>query len=136
MLGRLSLAVLVCIALCTARAEAQVGDREMRLYYYEQLRRSPWRALGYEALLPGAGSAYTGLWGNAIFTASLSVLGAGLWTYGTLADDRRGFWMGAGTFAVARSYGLVSAPLGAGLLNRAFRRQLRLSYARLSRRVE
>jgi hypothetical protein len=119
-------AVVLAASANSTPARAQIDERQVRVFYYEQLRRSPWRALAYEGLLPGAGSAYTALFGNAIFTASLSLLGAGLWTYGALADDRNMWWIGAGTFTLGRTYGLVSAPLGAGLLNRAYRKQLRL----------
>lgn len=129
-----ALAALLALALgcIPTRAQAQIGEREVRLFYYHQLRRDPWRALGYDALFPGAGSAYNGLYGNAIFAASLSVAGAALWTYGAIAEDRRMWWIGAGTFALGRTYGLVSAPLGAAFLNGAFRRQLRLTLRRLN----
>jgi hypothetical protein len=114
----------------SSSVHAQIGEREVRVYYYEQLRRDPVVALGYDALFPGAGSAYSHLYGNAIFAASLSFAGAALWTYGAVADHRPSWWIGASTFALGRTYGLVSAPLGAVFLNGAFRRQLRLTLRR------
>lgn len=103
---------------------ASPTTREMNRHFYARLRKDPWRALGWEALVPGAGSAYTGIHVQAIVTLSISVLGAGMWTAGALMDHDALWWAGASTFAAARVYGLFSAPIGAMLLNAAFRRQL------------
>jgi hypothetical protein len=72
--------------------------------------------------LPGAGSVYTGLYANAIVTGVVSLAGAALWIAGAAKHDDALWWSGAGTFAAGRAYGLVSAPVGASLLNAAFRR--------------
>jgi len=102
--------------------------RDMSAHYYVRLRRDPWRALGWEALFPGAGSYYNGIHVSAIVTFSISVIGAGLWTIGAVLDRDALWWTGAGTFAAGRAAGLVAAPVGAVRLNAAFRRQLGLAY--------
>jgi hypothetical protein len=104
---------------------------EVRLAYYERLRRAPTTALLWELLLPGAGSVYTGLYPNAAITASLSLLGAALWIAGAVRDNDALWWSGMGTFAGARVYGVVSAPLGARWLNAAFRRHFGLTEPKL-----
>ncbi|MEY4514123.1 MAG: hypothetical protein RLZZ450_6245 [Pseudomonadota bacterium] len=104
----------------------------VRQHYYAQLAKNPWRALGWEALLPGAGNLYVGLRVPAAMTLGLSALGAGLWVAGATMQRGAGgraalLWTGVGTLAAARAYGLVSAPIGAALLNAAFRAQLGVS---------
>lgn len=105
----------------------------VRQHYYAQLAKSPWRALGCEALLPGAGNLYVGLRVPAAITLGVSALGAGLWIAGATVHRGGGrpalLWTGIGTFAAGRIYGLVSAPIGAALLNAAFRGQLGVSGA-------
>jgi len=107
----------------------------VRQHYYAQLAKSPWRALGWEALLPGAGNLYVGLRVPAAITLSVSALGAGLWIAGatthraSVSGRPALLFTGIGTFAAARVYGLVSAPIGAALLNAAFRGQLGVSGA-------
>jgi hypothetical protein len=98
----------------------------VREQFYEQLEKRPARALGWELLAPGAGNLYVGLPLPAAATLGLSLLGSSLWIAGALRGHRALMWSGIGTFAGARTYGLVSAPLGAMLLNAAFRRQLGL----------
>ena len=95
----LSVLCSLLLSLGAERVEAQASEfeltglapspvtREMNRHLYARLEREPWRALAWDALFPGAGSAYTGLRVNAIVTLSLSVLGAGMWTAGALADD-------------------------------------------------
>jgi len=95
---------------------------------YLRLRRDPWLAFGYDALVPGAGSLYTGIHVHAIVAFSVSVLGAGLWTAGAIWARDDLWWAGALGFGLGRTYGLVAAPLGAALLNAAFRRQLGIAY--------
>lgn len=102
--------------------------RDMNAHYYRRLRRDPWRALGWEALFPGAGSYYNGIHVSAIATFSISVVGAGLWTLGAALDRDALWWAGAGAFTAGRAAGLVAAPVGAVRLNAAFRRQLGLAY--------
>jgi hypothetical protein len=102
-------------------------DGEVRRHYYEQLRRSPWHALGYELLWPGAGSLYTGVFAAATLSMALSVGGAALWIAGARRDHAALRGVGIGAFAVGRAHGLVSAPVSAALLNAAFRRQLGLT---------
>ena len=102
----------------------------VRQHYYERLAKDPWRALGWEALLPGAGNLYVGLRVPAAVTIGVSVLGAGLWIAGAASGERPVLlWTGVSTFAAGRVYGLVSAPIGAALLNAAFRGQLGVSGA-------
>ncbi len=131
--SRVLVLVLVLLLVGSARSAHAQGvpagamlPREVRLHYYAELEKRPGRALGYELLFPGAGHAYTGLWAQAFVTAGVSVLGAALWTSGAISDQRALWWAGAGTFALGRSYGLVSAPVGAVMLNAAFQRQLGL----------
>lgn len=95
---------------------------------YLRLRKDPWLALGYDALLPGAGSLYDGIYVHAIAAFSVSLVGAGLWIAGAVSDDERLWWAGATTFGAGRAYGLIAAPWGAALLNAAFRRQLGIAY--------
>jgi hypothetical protein len=77
--------------------------------------------------VPGAGNLYVGLRVPAAVTMGVSVLGAGLWIAGAASHERALLWTGVGTFATGRVYGLVSAPIGAALLNAAFRGQLGVS---------
>jgi hypothetical protein len=97
---------------------------ELRRHWYAQLAKNPWRAFGAELLVPGAGNYYVGLHVPAALTLALSCVGAGLWIAGAARDRDALTWSGIGTFAGARVYGAVSAPIGAMLLNRAFRAQL------------
>jgi hypothetical protein len=111
------------------REESPLGpaapyNEVVRQHYYELLARSPAKALLWELALPGAGHVYTGFYVQAAVAASLSVGGAGLWIAGALRQHDGLWWAGAATFIAGRSYGLVSAPLSAALLNAAFRRQL------------
>lgn len=99
---------------------------ELRNHWYAQLAKAPWRALGYELLLPGAGFAYVGTKTPAALTFALSGLGAGLWIAGAVHDRRALRDAGIATFAAVRVGGSVGAPLAASLLNQAFRRQLGL----------
>jgi len=99
----------------------------VRQHYYAQLTKSPWRALGFELLAPGAGNAYVGLYAPAVTTLGVSLLGAGLWVAGAVRNRPVLWWTGVGTLAAGRTFGIVSAPLGAALLNAAFRRQLGIS---------
>jgi hypothetical protein len=96
----------------------------IRRHYYELLARSPAKALLWELALPGAGHVYSGFYVQAGVSASLSLAGAALWAAGTARHHERLWWAGAATFAAGRSYGLISAPVSAALLNAAFRRQL------------
>ena len=128
-----ALVVLLASATC-ARADVLVAEAPyapmVRRHYYARLAKSPARALGFELLFPGAGSAYTGLTTPALVTLGLSIAGAALWIAGAARDEPALTWSGVGVFAGARTYGLVSAPVGAALLNAAFRSQLGLSAAR------
>lgn len=99
----------------------------VREHYYQQLQKNPWRALGWELLAPGFGNFYTGVHAPAAATLGLSLAGAGLWIAGAVRDRPALLWTGVSTFAGARVFGLVSAPVGALLLNAAFRRQLGVS---------
>lgn len=99
---------------------------EMRRHFYAQLEKRPWRALGWELLAPGAGNFYTGLYGPAAATLAASMLGASLWLAGALRGRSGLAYAGIATFACARGYGAVSAPVGALLLNAAYRRELGL----------
>ena len=101
----------------------------VRQHYYERLAKSPWRALGWELLAPGAGNLYVGLRVPAVITLGASLLGAGLWVAGAVTDQQALLWTGVGTFATARCYGSISAPVGAAMLNAAFRGQLGVSGA-------
>lgn len=138
-MGALRLASLRVIALALAlsvAAPALAQRDELRLplespyagvlrqHYYAQLAKSPWKALGFELLLPGAGYFYTGLHAVAAATLGVTLLGAGMWVGGALRDRAPLAWAGLGTFAAARGYGVVSAPIGAALFNAALRRQL------------
>jgi hypothetical protein len=96
----------------------------IRRQYYALLARSPAKALLWELALPGAGHVYTGFYVQAVIAASVSLCGAGLWIAGAARDRDDLWWAGAATFAAGRSYGLISAPVSAALLNAAFRRQL------------
>jgi hypothetical protein len=136
-----ALALLVSLSLWScaapsARAEAAMPDLPqlgspyaplVRQQYYERLAKSPWRALGWELLAPGGGNQYVGLPVPAAITLGVSLLGAGLWIAGGVSDRSPLLWAGVGTFAAARAYGLVSAPLAAAMLNAAFRGQLGVS---------
>jgi hypothetical protein len=95
-------------------------------HYYQALRRSPSKAFLWELGLPGAGSIYDGLYANAVVTGVLTLAGTALWIAGAVTDNDALWWSGAGLFIGGRVYGLVAAPLGASLLNRAFRRVLGL----------
>jgi len=97
--------------------------------YYEQLAKRPGRAFGWELLVPGGGNYYTGLVAPAAATMGASVLGASLWIAGALTHREPMEWTGLGVFAGARAYGLVSAPIGAALLNAALRQQLGITLA-------
>lgn len=132
----LTFALALALALTTnsaVRAQALVDGAPysplVREHYYAQLAKSPWRALGYELLLPGAGSAHVGLRPHAAATLALSLAGASLWIAGALRDRPALMWSGIGVFGGARAYGLVSAPISAVLLNRAFRSQLGITTA-------
>lgn len=146
--GRFGAWVGLCLLLLVSRpADARADDAAdappvdapyaplVRQHYYAQLAKSPWRALGWEALLPGAGNLYVGLRVPAAITLGVSALGAGLWIAGATTQRARVggrpalLWTGIGTFAAGRVYGLVSAPIGAALLNAAFRGQLGVSGA-------
>lgn len=129
------LLLLLCLAAARVRAEELPPPFQeapfagvLREQYYARLSKSPLRALGYELLLPGAGNAYTGLYGPAAVTLSATLLGAGLWIAGATSDHDALRYAGIATFAGARAYGVVSAPIGAALLNAAYRRQLRLLF--------
>lgn len=131
-LARLLALALTLLASGAAPARAQIiapppYAEELRAHYYERLAKSPWRALGFELLCPGAGNLYVGLHVPAIATLSLSLAGASLWLAGAVRDERRLELVGIGTLAASRAYGVVSAPVGALLLNAAFRRQLGIS---------
>jgi hypothetical protein len=123
--------VLLCCQARSAFAQDSAGDftgltaspyaNEVRSHYYETLRRSPGKAVLWELALPGAGNVYTGIYVNAIVTGVITLAGTGLWIAGAVKDNDALWWSGAGTFAAGRVYGLVSAPIGAGLLNAAYR---------------
>lgn len=98
----------------------------LRVHYYEQLAKHPWRAFAWELLLPGAGNFYVGLYVPAAATLAVSLAGASLWLAGALGDHTTLERVGIASFALGRGYGLVSAPIGAALLNAAFRKQLGL----------
>jgi hypothetical protein len=124
-------AVLACCSVASAQEphEQALGVQspyaaEVRRHWYAQLARSPWRALGYELLLPGAGNHYVGLEVPAALTLALSCVGASLWIAGAVRDRDALRWTGVGTLAGARVYGVLSAPIAAELLNGAFRKQL------------
>ncbi|HEX5661728.1 MAG TPA: hypothetical protein VFX59_31270 [Polyangiales bacterium] len=124
---------LVCSSVASAQApyEQALGAQspytaEVRRHWYATLARNPWRAFGAELLLPGAGNYYVGLNVPAALTLALSCVGASLWIAGARRDRDALMWSGVGLFAGARVYGVVSAPVGAALLNRAFRVQLAL----------
>jgi hypothetical protein len=126
-----------CCATQRVRADDAVPDLPLgspyaplvRQQYYEQLAKSPGRALGWELLVPGGGNFYVGLDVPAAITLGASLLGAGLWIAGSVSERPPLLWTGVGTFAAARGYGLISAPIGAAMLNAAFRGQLGISGA-------
>lgn len=126
-LGFLALLLGRCL-LVSAAARAQPLPspyaQELRVHYYEQLAKSPWRALGWELLCPGVGSVYVGVYAPAVGALAGSLAGAGLWLAGALRERPAMERAGLATFVVARAYGVVSAPVSALLLNAAFRRQL------------
>jgi len=99
----------------------------LRAQYYEHLFKHPWRALGYELLAPGAGNFYVGLQAPAAITLGASLIGASITVAGALRDRPALLWSGVSLLAAGRAYGLVSAPVGAVLLNAAFRQQLGVS---------
>lgn len=121
-----SLALLLGLAAAPARAQLvePLPVRELRRALYGQLEKSPWRALGWELLIPGGGYAYTGLHVPAALTMALTLTGASLWVAGSLRERRTTEVIGIVTFAGARGYGAIGAPIGVLLLNAAFRRQL------------
>lgn len=133
---RLAVAAVLVLVLAS-RSSAQLEglpvqspfEGEVRRHYYEQLARSPWSALGWELLFPGGGSVYTGVHAAAAITLAVSLGGACAWLAGARRNRSVTRWVGVGTFAAGRAHGLVSAPVGAALLNAAFRRQLGLSAA-------
>lgn len=137
---------LLCVLACSAPARAQEGPDPFSVspsaspfsgtigrHYYEQLRKSSGKALLLDLALPGAGNVYTGIYVNAAITGAVSLLGAALWIAGAASDHDGLWWGGAGVFAAGRTYGLISAPVGAALLNAAFKRQFGLSARALSR---
>jgi hypothetical protein len=137
---------LLCVLACSAPVRAQEEPDPFAVspnsspfggvlgrHYYAQLRKSPGKALLLDLALPGAGNVYTGLYANAAITGAVSLLGAALWIAGAARDHDGLWWSGAGVFAAGRAYGLVSAPVGAALLNAAFRRQFGLSVRAFSR---
>ncbi|MFT3926268.1 MAG: hypothetical protein QM778_27230 [Myxococcales bacterium] len=110
----------------TLEAEVPVGSlwtdpfsSEIRVRYYEVLRRSPSKAFLLDLALPGAGSAYVGLYGNTVVASVLSVAGASLWIAGAVKHQDALWWSGMGVFAGGRAYGLISAPVGARWFNAA-----------------
>lgn len=125
---RRAFAVALLLATSNASAQGLVAEspftNELRRHYYAQLAKKPWRAFGAELLLPGAGNYYVGLYAPAAITLALSCVGAGLWIAGARRDKAALMWSGIGTFAGARAYGAISAPIGAKLLNAVLRRQL------------
>jgi hypothetical protein len=127
-----TLALLALMATGSAHAQVSVQtpfDSVVRRHYYERLEKRPLRAFGYELLFPGAGSYYTGVYPPAACTLLFSLAGAGMWIAGARRDQSTVRWTGVGVFSGARAFGLVSAPVGAMLLNAAFRRQLGLTKA-------
>lgn len=137
---------LLCVLACGAPVQAQEVPDPLAVspssspfggilgrHYYEQLRKSPGKALLLDLAVPGAGNVYTGIYANAAITGAVSLLGAALWIAGAASDHDGLWWGGAGVFAAGRAYGLISAPVGAALLNAAFRRQFGLSARALSR---
>lgn len=124
------LALLSLAAVGTAHAQDSMQapfDAVVRRHYYERLEKQPLRAFGYELLFPGAGSYYTGVHAPAVCTLALSLAGMGMWIAGARRDKEAVYWTGVGVFSGARAFGLVSAPVGAMLLNAAFRQQLGLT---------
>jgi hypothetical protein len=97
---------------------------EVRAHYYRLLSRSPTKAFLWELALPGAGHIYTGFPIQAAVAIGLSVAGAAMWIGGAVRDSPGWWWAGMATFTLGRSYGLISAPVSAALLNAAYRRQL------------
>ncbi|HEX6244045.1 MAG TPA: hypothetical protein VFZ61_24180, partial [Polyangiales bacterium] len=97
---------------------------QVRLHYYEILSRSPTKAFLWELALPGAGHIYTGFPIQAAVAIGLSVAGAAMWIGGAARDSDAWWWAGIATFTLGRTYGLISAPVSAALLNAAYRRQL------------
>jgi hypothetical protein len=132
-LTRIAVACFLVLTLSSGsgRADAQLvqpaSTAELRRQLYKQLAKSPWRALGWELVVPGGGYGYTGLYAPAAVTLALTLAGASLWVAGSVRDRRTTELLGITTFAGARGYGLVGAPIGALLLNAAFRRQLGIS---------
>jgi len=122
--------IALLLVACASSVRAQVPALDapyaplVREHYYARLAKSPWKALGLELLAPGAGNLYTGVHVPAAVTLALSLAGAALWVGGAVRDRSALTWTGVGLFAGARTYGIVSAPVGAALLNAAFREQL------------
>ena len=97
---------------------------QVRAHYYHLLSRSPTKAFLWELGLPGAGHIYTGFPIQAAVAIGLTVAGAAMWIGGAVRDSPGWWWAGMATFTVGRTYGLISAPVSAALLNAAYRRQL------------
>ena len=140
MMRAFALVFLLCLAFAWAPGPAAAEEpilgpvvpspyaAALRQQYYERLSRHPAKALGWELLLPGAGHYYVGLRPHAAVLLALSLSGAVLWATGALSERPAMAWTGALSFAAARGYGLVSAPVSAALFNAALRRQLILRF--------
>jgi hypothetical protein len=97
---------------------------QVRAHYYQLLSRSPTKAFLWELALPGAGHIYTGFPIQAGVAIGLTLAGAAMWIGGAVRDTPGWWWAGMATFTLGRTYGLISAPVSAALLNAAYRRQL------------
>jgi hypothetical protein len=120
---------------CANPASAQPSWEAER--EYEEQHKSPWRALGYEALVPGWGFFYAGEKEEAALEWSGLALGA------FFVIDGGGYacrWFGGSSCAThsttvavgwvflvgSRLFGLTNAPLAAARFNRALRARLGL----------
>lgn len=134
-----ALALVLCLSVGSgvAHAEPPTSDEpaaglvpaplyasQVRAHYYSLLSRSPTKAFLWELALPGAGHIYTGFPIQAAVAIGLSVAGAAMWIGGAVRDSPGWWWAGMATFTLGRTYGLISAPVSAALLNAAYRRQL------------
>lgn len=131
--------LLACLLAGPGRAHAQPGPEatevpellgdplyasQVRAHFYRVLSRSPTKAFLWELALPGAGHVYVGFRIQAAVAIGLSLAGAAMWIGGAVRDEPGWWWAGMATFTAGRSYGLISAPVSAALLNAAYRRQL------------
>lgn len=105
---------------------------------YDAEKKSPWRALGYEALVPGLGNIYAGEREDAVLTWSGMLVGLlflvegkafACWSASSLqacGGDSTKLAIGSVFLVGSRLFGLAGAPLNVERTNRALRARLGL----------